>query len=70
MISGGDYERLQPAPEAQGPEAEGTHATLMHIMATNGNAIVREMSVNHGGNLVRSPARHRRERLLSFSQLS
>jgi polyphosphate kinase len=51
MKPSGEYERLYPEPAAQGPEAEGTHATLMHLTASNGNAVVRELPLNRGPEL-------------------
>src|SRR5581483_2947264 len=51
MTPNGEYTRLQPAPEARGAEVEGTHATLMHLTASNGNAVVRELPLNRSSDL-------------------
>ena len=51
MTTSGDYQRLEPGPEAHGVAAEGTQATLMHLTAalTNpGNADLREFPINRG----------------------
>jgi polyphosphate kinase len=56
MNASGEYQRLEPGPEAQGPAVDGTHATLMHLTATaahvtNGNMVVRDLPVNRGSDL-------------------
>ena len=51
MTTSGDYQRLEPGPEAHGVAAEGTQATLMQMTAalTNpGNADLREFPINRG----------------------
>jgi len=51
MTTSGDYQRLEPDPDASGPAADGTHATLMHMtaaLAANGNMVVRELTANLG----------------------
>jgi polyphosphate kinase len=56
MNASGEYQRLEPGPEAQDAAVDGTHATLMHLTATaahvtNGNMVVRELPVNQGSGL-------------------
>ena len=51
MTSSGDYQRLEPEPEAHGPAVDGTQATLMRLRATaaltsDDNAVVRELPLN------------------------
>ena len=51
MTASGEYQRLEPGPEAHGVAAEGTQATLMQMTAalTNpGNADLREFPINRG----------------------
>ena len=53
MTSSGDYQRLEPEPKGQGPALDGTQATLMRLRATaalasDDNAIVRELPINRG----------------------
>jgi polyphosphate kinase len=56
MNASGEYQRLEPGPEAQGAALDGTQTTLMHLTATaahvtNGNMVVRELPVNQGSGL-------------------
>jgi polyphosphate kinase len=56
MNASGEYQRLEPKPDAHGAAVDGTHATLMHLTATaalvtNGNMVVRELLVNQGSGL-------------------
>jgi len=56
MTASGDYQRLEPSPEAHGAAVDGTHATLMQLTATaalvtNGSMVVRELPVNQGSGL-------------------
>ena len=34
MTASGEYQRLEPGPEARGPAVDGTQATLMRLRAT------------------------------------
>ena len=56
MAASGEYQRLEPGPEARGPEVDGTQSTLMRLTATtaltsDGNAVVQELPVHHGPEL-------------------
>ena len=53
MTASGDYQRLEPEPEAHGPALDGTQATLMRLraaaaLASDDNAVVRELPINRG----------------------
>jgi hypothetical protein len=56
MTASGEYQRLEPGPEARGPEVDGTQSTLMRLRATatlagDGNAVVQELPVHRGPEL-------------------
>jgi polyphosphate kinase len=56
MTASGAYQRLEPGPEAHGPEVDGTQSTLMRLTATaaptsDGNAVVQELPLHHGPEL-------------------
>ena len=56
MTASGEYRRLEPGPEARGPEVDGTQPTLMRLRATatlasDGNAVVQELPVHRGPEL-------------------
>jgi hypothetical protein len=56
MAASGEYQRLEPGPEARGPEVDGTQSTLMRLAATtaltsDGNAVVQELPIHHGPEL-------------------
>ena len=52
MTASGEYRRLEPRPDASGPEIDGTQSTLMRLTATatlgsDGSAVVQESPVHH-----------------------
>jgi polyphosphate kinase len=56
MTASGQYQRLEPGPEARGSEVDGTQSTLMRLRATatlasDGNAVVQELPVHRGPEL-------------------
>ena len=56
MTASGEYQRLEPGPEACGPEVDGTQSTLMRLraastLASDGNAAVQELPVHRGAEL-------------------
>ena len=56
MTASGEYRRLEPRPDASGPEIDGTQSTLMRLTATatlgsDGSAVVQESPVHHAPQL-------------------
>jgi polyphosphate kinase len=56
MTASGEYRRLEPRPEASGPEVDGTQSTLMRLtamatLASDGSAIAQESPAHRGPQL-------------------
>src|SRR5262249_56445558 len=56
MAASGEYQRLEPGPEARGPEVDGTQPTLMRLTGTtaltsDGNSVVQELPIHHDPDL-------------------
>jgi polyphosphate kinase len=54
MTASGEYQHLEPGPEARGVAADGTHATLMRLtaeLASKGSAAIRELPLSLGPDL-------------------